>query len=90
MKTKAPKIIKTVSQLREEAQKLLAKAKDQELREKNKAILDLGTLVISYVDKNITFGEFSEYVKKITGKEFQGEQKGGSSFSDKEIDQALK
>jgi hypothetical protein len=71
----ATKIRKSAEEIRQDALKMLRKAKAMIIEEQNETKMQLGTLVEKHIEGEINFKAFQSEVKKITGKEFSPDTK---------------
>jgi len=86
----ATKNYHTAEEIRQQLLLKLKRVDEQIVKEKNKKYLDLGTIALKYLEKKITLDEFKAEAKSLTGLEFLGETISNKSFTENEIDSALK
>ena len=71
----ATKIRKSAEEIRQDALKMLRKAKAMIIEEQNETKMQLGALVERHIEGEINFKTFQKEVKDITGKEFSQDTK---------------
>ncbi len=86
----ATKNIHTAEEIRQQLLLKLKRVDEQIVKEKNKKVIDLGVLTLKYLETKISLVEFRAEVNSLTGLEFVGEKISNKTFTENEIDLALK
>ncbi len=79
-----------IEDMRQKALAMLKRVRELESKEKEKRYIDLGTLALKFFERKITLEEFKTEGKKLTGLVTLGDSISDNSFSESELEEALK
>ena len=79
-----------IEDMRQKALSMLKRVRELEAKEKEKKYHNLGTLALKFFERKITLEEFKKEGKKLTGLVAHGDSISDNSFSQSELEEALK